>query len=231
MQTVILAGGLAKRLRPLTYDIPKCLVKINGTPFIDYQIKYLSNQGIRKILLCIGYLGDHIKNYIGNGSRYGIKITYSEDGKNLLGTGGSIFNARESLDDNFMVLYGDSYLPINFSQVIKKFNHTEKKALMVIMRNNNQWDKSNVIFNGSNLIEYNKNDHKESMKYIDYGVSLYKKSFFLEFSKKQGKNFDLSKYLNELSLKNNLDYYLVKERFYEIGSKIGIESFTNFIKG
>ena len=138
MQTLILAGGLAKRIRPLTSNVPKCLIKINGIPFIDYQLKYLSKQGIKDVILCLGYLGDQVIDYLKNSSNYGINIIFVKDGKSLLGTGGTILNSHNFLEDNFMIIYGDSFLPINIKLVIKKFIKSKKSSLMVIIKNQNE---------------------------------------------------------------------------------------------
>ena len=229
MQTLILAGGLAKRIRPLTTNVPKCLIKINGIPFIDYQLKYLSKQGIKDVILCLGYLGDQVIDYLKNSSKYGININFVKDGKSLLGTGGTIHNAHKFLEDHFMIIYGDSFLPINIKLVLKKVKKSNKSSLMVIIKNQNKWDKSNVIFNGKKIIEYNKNDFSLNMKYIDYGLSILCKKNFLKFCKKMPKFFDLSLYLEELSKQNDLDYFLTKRRFYEIGSMSGILDFEAYI--
>ena len=122
MQCIILSGGLATRMRPLTQSIPKSLIPINNRPFIDYQLEYLSCQGITDVLLCIGHLGYMIKDYLGN-SKYNLSIDYSNEGENLLGTAGAIRLAfdQNKLQNNFFIMYGDSFLPINFKSVYDSF--------------------------------------------------------------------------------------------------------------
>ena len=225
MQTIILAGGLATRLRPITEKIPKALIEINGIPFIDYQLNYLKKQGITNIVLCTGYLAEQIVDYVGNGSRYGLKVLYSNDGEKLLGTGGAIKNAANFLDDNFFILYGDSFLPIEFNPIYIKFKNNKLPALMTILENNNQWDKSNVIFDGKQINLYDKKNHTDQMNYIDYGLSICKKDIF---AKMAYNIFDLAEIFTSLSKVNQLDFYEVNQRFYEIGSQQGIEDFSNF---
>lgn len=225
MQTVILAGGLATRLRPKTEKIPKALIKINGIPFIDYQLNYLKKQGITNLVLCTGYLAEQIVDYLGNGSRYGVKVVYSNDGEKLLGTGGAIKNAATFLDDDFFILYGDSFLPIEFNPIYNKFKHNKLPALMTILENNNQWDKSNVIFDGKQINLYDKKNYTDQMNYIDYGLSICKKDIF---TKMTYNIFDLSEVFTSLSKESQLDFYEVHQRFYEIGSQQGIEDFSNF---
>ncbi len=225
MQTVILAGGLATRLRPITEKIPKALIEINGIPFIDYQLNYLKKQGITNVVLCIGYLANQIVNYVGDGSSYGLKVVYSNDGEKLLGTGGSIKKAATFLDDDFFILYGDSFLPIEFPPIYNKFKLNKLPALMTILENKNQWDKSNVIFDGKQINLYDKKTYSDTMNYIDYGLSICKKDVF---TKMNCKIFDLAEVFTSLSKDKHLDFFEVHQRFYEIGSKQGIEDFSNF---
>lgn len=226
MQTVILAGGLATRLRPVTEKIPKALIEINGIPFIDYQLNYLKKQGITNVVLCTGFLAEQIVDYVGNGSRYGLKALYSNDGEKLLGTGGAIKNAAKFLDDDFFILYGDSFLPIEFKPIYNKFKLNNLPALMTILENNNQWDKSNVIFDGKHINLYDKKNFSDKMNYIDYGLSICKKDIFTKITYNI---FDLAEIFTSLSKENQLDFYEVNQRFYEIGSQQGIEDFSNFV--
>src|SRR6185437_11438665 len=116
---VILAGGLATRLRPITETIPKSLVDIHGEPFIAHQLRLLKHHGITEVLLCIGYLGEQIVDKIGNGDRFGVQVSYAFDGPKLLGTAGAIKQALRQLPEYFFVLYGDSYLPCNYAAIQK----------------------------------------------------------------------------------------------------------------
>ena len=109
MQCVIIAGGLASRLRPITDNIPKSMVLVENRPFLEYQIELLKDKGITNIVLCVGHKGKIIENHFGNGSNYNIVITYSYE-KTLIGTGGALRNAIDLLEDRFFVLYGDTFL-------------------------------------------------------------------------------------------------------------------------
>ena len=166
----ILAGGLATRLCPLTEVIPKALVDVAGKPFIVRQLGYLREQGISHVVLCIGYLGYMVQNVVGSGESFGLKVSYSEDGPTLLGTGGALRKATSYLSDEFFVLYGDSFLPVNFSAVQTAYQLRKQPALMTVIKNLDQWDKSNVLFVEGQLIEYNKRKPRAEMAYIDYGL-------------------------------------------------------------
>jgi len=224
---LILAGGLGTRLGKLSKNTPKSLMNINGKPFIDYQLKYLKAQNIENVVICVGHFSEQIEKYVGNGSRYGMDIIYSYDGINLLGTGGAIKNAIRYFEDDFFVMYGDSFLPIDFNKVFKKFKKKKSIAMMTILKNNNLWDFSNIKLKNDKIILYDKLNKEDSMDYIDYGLSVLKKNIFLKIDKKI---FDLSEILKNLSISGFLDSYEVHSRFYEIGSIEGINDFTSYVR-
>jgi NDP-sugar pyrophosphorylase family protein len=221
LPVAILAGGLATRLRPITEKIPKALIEVAGKPFIFHQLQYLRKEGIEKVVLCVGYLCEMIQEEVGDGSKFDLDISYSYDGDFLLGTGGSIKNALPLLDENFYVLYGDSFLPIHFAPIEESFLNSKKPALMTVILNENQWDKSNVIFKDGIVLEYNKKEPKSEMKFIDYGLGVLSKSLFDQYEEKVA--FDLADLYHLLSIKSQLAGFEVNERFYEIGSHQGIK--------
>ena len=146
LPVAILAGGLATRLHPITETIPKALVDVAGTPFILRQLDYLRRQGVSRVVLCVGFLGEQIEAVVGDGAAMGLSVSYSQDWPKLLGTGGALKQALPLLDSRFLVLYGDSYLPIDFAAVEREFLVSGKPALMTVQRNEDRWDKSNVLF-------------------------------------------------------------------------------------
>jgi MurNAc alpha-1-phosphate uridylyltransferase len=228
LPVAILAGGLATRLRPITETIPKALIEIAGEPFVNHQLRYLKKQGISSVVLCIGYLGEMIKSVVGDGSQFGLQVHYSFDGPKLLGTGGAIKAALPKLGSDFYIFYGDSYLPIEFEPVEKAYFSSNKLGLMTVLRNNNQWDKSNVIYENGQLVEYNKELLKPNMSYIDYGLGIIRADVFAAYP--EDEFFDLSKVYNQLSLNKELCGYEVFERFYEIGSHQGIVETEEYLK-
>ena len=146
LPVVILAGGLATRMKPITEKIPKSLIEVNGKPFIIHQLNYLKSQGIQSVVLCIGHLGGMIQSLIGSGESLGLNIRYSLDGDKLLGTGGAIKKSLPLATKDFFVLYGDSFLPIHYKSVEDAYFLSKKNALITVVKNNNQWDRSNVEF-------------------------------------------------------------------------------------
>ncbi len=225
LPVLILAGGLATRLRPITETIPKSLVEVAGEPFICRQLRYVKSQGVGKVVICIGYLGEMIQDIVGDGQEFGLKVVYSPDGPKLLGTGGAIKQALHHfpnvLGQAFFVLYGDSFLPIEFGLIQGVFQSSNKSALMTVLKNEDQWDKSNVVFDGKTLVEYNKTKPRPEMAYIDYGLSILNSSVFERYL--LGEVFDLAEIFQKLSILGQLTGYEVFERFYEIGSHTGLK--------
>ena len=227
MPVAILAGGLATRLRPITQKLPKSLVIVAGKPFIYYQLKYLRAQNIHSVVLCIGFLGEKIREFVGDGSAWGLRVNYSYDGDNLLGTGGSIKNALPLLGESFFVLYGDSYLPINYLEVQNAFLSNKKRGLITIIKNNNKQHINNVVYHAGNVIEYNKFKQRENMNYLEYGLGVMHGSVFNKYS--LGKTFDLAEVYNKLSLDSDLHGYEIFDNYYEIGSKHGITETNKYL--
>ena len=144
----ILAGGLATRIKPLSNNLPKSLILINDAPFIDLQLTLLSDAGFKDVIILVGHLGSQIEKHVGNGKKYRLNVSYSYDGSKQQGTGGAIVRALPSLGDIFCVIYGDSYLDMNFIEVISKFQNSEKQGLMTIYKNLDQRHQNNVVFDG-----------------------------------------------------------------------------------
>jgi NDP-sugar pyrophosphorylase family protein len=224
---VLLSGGLATRLRPISHSIPKSLIDINEKPFIEYQLELLKEQGIKNIVVCVGYLGEQIEDLIGDGNKFGLNIRYSYDGDRLLGTAGAIKKALPYLPETFFIMYGDSYLPINFEEVSKLFTTSDKPALMTVIKNDNQWDKSNVIFSENNVIKYDKVNIVPEMNFIDYGLGIVTKTCFNCVG--DGEVYDLANIYRDLAEGGKLLGFETEQRFYEVGSFDGIEEFKKII--
>jgi NDP-sugar pyrophosphorylase family protein len=225
---VILAGGLALRMRHLTGDMPKSLLEVAGRPFICWQLEYIYTQGIRNVVICLGYLGGQIRDFIGDGEKFGLSIIYAEDLPSQLGTGGAILNALDLIPgQDFFVMYGDSYLPIQFKVVQDFYDAKRINALMTIYRNVNEFDLSNVMLLDNDKVRYKKNSEGYG-SYIDYGLLILSKNNFKNL-KLVGK-LDLAEILHRISLENKLYGYEVFNRFYEIGSPSGLLMMDSYMK-
>lgn len=223
----ILAGGLATRLRPITEKIPKSLVPVAGRPFLAHQLELLHSRGIRRAVLCIGYLGEMIQRDFGN-EKFGIKLDYSLDGPKLLGTGGAIKRALPLLDEEFFVLYGDSYLPIDYAPIADFFHRSGKPGLMTVFRNEGKFDTSNVVFRHGEIKVYDKKNKLPEMQHIDYGLSMFKASVFDSYP--ADRVFDLAEVMGKLVREKQLAGFEVAERFYEIGSPAGLAELESLLK-
>lgn len=224
----ILAGGKATRLYPMTLEIPKSLIDINGKPFIIHQLEILEKNGITKVVLCLGFLGDMIEAYLSQSEfvKNNFEIKYSYDPEKPPGTGGAIFGALELLPEKFWLMYGDSYLDINFKKISEYFESVNKYGLMTVYKNNNLYDRSNVIFENGIIVKYDKTGFSDDMKYIDYGLGILTGSAFNGFRN----SFDLSEIYHKLLINHQLAGFEVNKRFYEIGSYEGIEELKVFLK-
>ena len=203
------------------------MIEVAGKPFIHHQLAYLKKQGIAQVVLCIGYLGEMIQEVVGDGSDFGLEVTYSPDGPVLLGTGGALRQALPVLGEDFFVLYGDSYLPVDFGAVQEAYLSSHQPALMTVLQNGDRWDKSNVVFEKGRLIEYNKEQTRPQMRFIDYGLGILNSRVLKSYS--PGEPFDLAKVYNNLSLQGELVGFEVCERFYEIGSHSGIAETQTYL--
>jgi len=228
LPVAILAGGLAKRLHPITETIPKALVDVAGRPFVMRQLDLLKSQGVHRVVLCVGYLGEQIRSQVGDGSRLGMEITYSFDGSRLLGTGGALRRALSLLGGQFFVFYGDSYLPVDFGAVERAFVASGKPALMTVLKNEGRWDRSNVEFRDGALVKYDKRHPSAGMTYIDYGLSALTAGA-LEREETE-EPVDLADLYQSMSERGLLAGYEVSERFYEIGSHAGLRDAIDYFR-
>jgi NDP-sugar pyrophosphorylase family protein len=232
LTVAILAGGLATRLRPVTETIPKSLLEVNGEPFAVHQLRLLQSKGIRSVVLCLGHLGELIQNAIGNGAALGLQVDYSFDGPALLGTAGAIRKALPKLGDPFFVMYGDSYLPCDYAAIARKFESARVLGMMTVFRNEGKWDTSNVEFDaggveGRKIVAYSKKNRTPRMRYIDYGLGVFRAEAFETLPAHQA--CDLTEVYADLLKRKQLAAFEVHERFYEIGSPTGMRETAEFL--
>jgi NDP-sugar pyrophosphorylase family protein len=216
----LLAGGLATRMRPLTEMVPKALLEVAGEPFIAHQLRLLNREGIARVVLCVSYKWQMIRDFVGDGSQFGIEAVYSVDGPHLLGTGGALRHALPHLGDEFLVMYGDSWLDTTFAAIVEAFRRSGKPALMTVFRNESQWDASNVCYQDGTILLYDKLARLPQMHHIDWGLSVVRSTTLAD--QPIDKHFDLADVFTALSRRGELAGYEVMTRFYEIGSPQGL---------
>jgi NDP-sugar pyrophosphorylase family protein len=227
LTVAILAGGLATRLRPITETVPKSLLEVNGEPFVVHQLRLLQSKGIRRVVMCVGYLGEDVQRAIGDGSALGLQVDYSFDGPTLLGTAGAIRNALPKLGDSFCVMYGDSYLPCDYAAIAWNFESAGVLGMMTVFRNEGKWDTSNVEFEAGKILAYSKTERTPRMRYIDYGLGVFHAEAFRGLP--AGESCDLTQLYAGLLQRKQLAAFEVRERFYEIGSPAGLRETAEFL--
>lgn len=216
----VLAGGLATRMYPLTEAVPKSMLEVAGVPFIDHQLRLFAREGITEVVLCLGYLGDKIRDHVGDGSHFGLAIRYSQDGNPLLGTGGALRKATLLLGREFLVCYGDSYLDISYRPVVEAFRASFKAGLMTVYRNEDAWDASNVEFDGEKILAYDKVNKNTQMRHIDWGLGVLRTDCIQRWP--DNVHFGLDAVYRDLLKCEELAVQEVHTRFYEIGSRQGL---------
>jgi NDP-sugar pyrophosphorylase family protein len=217
---VVLAGGLATRMRPLTERVPKSLLPVADQPFIGHQLRLLQRRGVSRVILCVGFLWEQISEFVGDGGRFGLSVTYAVDGRRLLGTGGALRAALPHLGPEFVVMYGDSWLDIPFEPVVDSYRRSRRPALMTVFHNNGQWGRSNVWFEDGHIRLYDKRATVPEMRHIDWGLGVVSAGVIA--SRPGREPFDLADAYSELSRAGQLAGHEVATRFYEIGSPEGL---------
>jgi NDP-sugar pyrophosphorylase family protein len=224
----VLAGGLATRMRPLTKQFPKALLEVAGQPFIAHQLRLFAREGIREVKLLVGYCWEQIERFVGDGSRFGLKVDYIVDGPSLLGTGGAIHHAIELIGPEFLVTYCDSWLDAPYAPVVEAFHASGWPALMCVFRNENRWDASNVHFENGIVRYYSKKSRRPEMHHIDWGLGMLKATAVA--TRPMEKPWDLAELYEELSLSARLAGYEMTRRFYEIGSFEGLAETNRLLR-
>lgn len=232
-QCVVLAGGLGTRMRPFTESCPKTMLPVAGRPFGEHQLEFLVRQGITDVVYLVGYRGEMIRDYFGDGRRWGVRIRYVDEGRELRGTGGALRLALErgALDEAFLLVYGDSFTPVSMQELWRVFEDSGMPALMTVLCNGGRWDSSNVVFENGRIIVYDKtrrDARSDRMQHIDYGVSAMRREVVAGWIPRTIPA-DLSAAFHEMSVRGLLAGYEVTERFYEIGSPAGMRDFEDYV--
>jgi len=222
MQVVILAGGIGTRIQSVAQGIPKALIPVVGRPFIEHQFALLRASGCREVLLCVGHLGDQIERCVGDGARLGMRVAYAwEDPAHLLGTGGALVHALPHLRESFMVMYGDSYLPVDYGAFARAFAAARAPALMSVYRNEGRWDHSNVRVEQQRVVYYDKRAPVGAANCIDYGLIAFRRDVIAAYAG-QALPLDMATILQALVGRGELAAWEAPARFYEIGKPEGL---------
>jgi NDP-sugar pyrophosphorylase family protein len=229
---LIVAGGLGTRLGSIAEVTPKCLMPIGTEPFIAHQLRLLKKQEATEVILCLGHLGEQVRDFVGDGKKFGLKVSYVFDGERLLGTGGAIRRAiaQGAVDSSeFAMIYGDSYLDVPIVPIYQAFVESGKPALMTVLLNENRWDRSNVVMRDGRIAVYDKKTQVAGMSHIDFGLLILSTSCITKYPEDTA--FDLSPVLQELVAQQQLAAFEVTQRFYEIGTPASLKEAEGYILG
>lgn len=223
----ILAGGVGSRLGELTREVPKPLIPVAGEPFIFHQLRLLRAHGADRVVLCVGYLGEQIEAAVGDGQRFELQVSYVHDGPEPAGTAGAVRGALPLLGAAFFVLYGDTYLQIDYRGVQRAFHERGLPALMTVLLNEDRWDRSNAMYAGGRVTRYDKHSPHAEMSWIDYGLGVLSPQA-LAAAKRGGS--DLADVYKALAQGGLLGGYVATTRFYEIGTPEALREADAFLR-
>jgi len=220
MQAVILAGGLGTRLWPLTREIPKPMAPVAGAPYLEHQLKFLAREGIGDVVLLTGYLGEQIEEYFGDGQRWSLRIRYSRE-MTPLGTGGALREARSLLAETFLVIYGDSYLPIPYAEVLALLEDSRATGVVVVYDNRfgDTSVRNNIALDEQcRVIRYNKESMDDpSLTHVEAGVLAFGRRM-LDLLPPEGAVSLEKEIFPQLIARGDLLAYRTQQRFYDIGT-------------
>jgi NDP-sugar pyrophosphorylase family protein len=226
MQVVIVAGGLGTRLGSLTADCPKVLLPVAGRPFLDIVLDQLVEQGVASVHLCLGHYADRVIEYLH--SRSGCpEVTVSTE-PTALGTAGCLQHALPWLDRRFTVLLGDTYTPVSYADIMRAHARSTQPALMVVLRNRDALETSNVVVRDGRVVTYNKQATPGTYEYVDYGVAVFERVLIEALPTRRF--VDLSEIFGPLIAAGQLAAHEVAARFWEIGSYRGYAELDTYIR-
>jgi len=229
-QAVVLAGGLATRMRPRTLTIPKAMLEVAGRPFVDWQLEKLAACGFDDVVLCVAFLAEQIRDHVGDGARFGVRVRYSEEGPTLLGTAGAIRAALDLLAPTFLVTYGDSYLPFDYAEPLRVLDsHDDCQGVMSIFANHGAWDESNTQpdATGEWVARYEKRRPDLKFSHIDYGAIALRRDVIAALPAAAPSGLDAIQ--SELARAKLLRAVEARDRFFEIGSPEGLETLDRWL--
>jgi NDP-sugar pyrophosphorylase family protein len=225
---MILAGGLGTRLGAIADSTAKAMVTVAGAPFIDHQLRLLASRRVKRVVLCVSHLHEQIEHHVGDGAQFGLHVEYSYDGSTRLGTGGAVRRALPKVGAEFAVMYGDTYLNIDFCDVYKSFKASGAQGLMTVLANSDRWDKSNILFRDGRIEKYDKDNSAKEMKHIDYGLILLSSDAFKNLAAPEA--FDLTLLFQDMIARAQMAGHEVFQRFYEIGSPEALEETERYLR-
>jgi len=231
-------------MRPQTLTVPKSMLVVAGRPFVDWQLERLAACGLRDVVLCVAHLGEVIRAHVGDGARFGVRVAYSQEGPELLGTAGALRAALPLMHESFLVTYGDSYLPFDYAEPLALLGaHDDCDGVMAVFKNQGRWDKSNVelrpgrpgdgpanaVDGGAWVLRYDKTAGDDpALDHIDYGATAVRREVIASLP--EGKPLGFDAVQKSLAASKRLRACVARERFFEIGSPEGLAELDQHLR-
>ena len=217
-QVVILAGGLGSRLGEITETIPKSLIEVNGIPIITRILDWAYEQGCRRSLILTGHLGEMFENY-----EHKIDLTFVKESEPL-GTGGALWNAKDQLENEFILLWGDDYHPTNYSSLVD--SHRQNNALLT-MTVTEKHETMNLRHENGKVIEYNKSSPNENFNGYEAGTSIVDKKVIETYGKNGKWSWEETVYP---ALSGEITAHIDNTKFWDMGTPERLEVLNQFFK-
>jgi NDP-sugar pyrophosphorylase family protein len=229
MQAAILAGGLGTRLGAVTKTVPKAMVPVLGRPFMEHQILLMRERGVSDFVILVCHMADQITDYFGDGAKFGVRIRYSNEGKDLLDTAGAVRQALPLLDEAFLLTFGDSYLDLPYATIWDDFQAAGKEALMVVYRNENRFDTSDIEVTDGLVTAYQKSPPLPGAFFINHGLMGLRREALAALA--AGTRVSLQQFFAPIIAKRQMMAWETGQRFYEIGSPAGLAELETTLAG
>lgn len=215
-QAVIFAGGRGERMRPRTDRVAKPMIPVHGRPFLEYLIDLLRAEGVRRVLLLLGYRADDVQRHFGDGRAHGTAIEYSVSLASDE-TGRRLALARATLDPTFLLLYGDNYWPLRLTQMSDRFDGAGADAMVTVYRNQDGLTRNNVrVDDHDHIVEYDETRSAEGLNGVEIGYMLVTQAALTDLT---AENVPFGRaVLAPLARRGRLAAFPTDHRYYSIGS-------------
>lgn len=231
VQCVILAGGLGTRMSRLTATTPKALIEVGGRPFLGWKLDNLRDNGITRVVISTGHLGDQIEDFVARRVPDGMAVTCVSDGPQLRGTAGALRRMVDLglLDESFLLTFGDNYLTCDHRSVIHSFDRSRFDGLMTVWKVDDPAEPRNAVVEDGRVIAYDKGETSPAMEWVDYGLCILTRNAVVRLVPESG-SVDLSTVFSELARQARLQAHEVMERYFEIGSESGLVQLEEYFR-
>jgi mannose-1-phosphate guanylyltransferase len=215
-KAVVLAGGAGTQMRPLTYEVPKALIPIHGKPLLEYTIDLLKKYGIREIILSIGHLGEKIKEHFGDGSRFGVRITYvKQDGE--LGTGGALATISGLLNSTFLLIHGDVLVDIDIDDLLSSHQESDFLGTIALTSVTDPSAYGVVGVKRDRIVSFDEKPEEHTSNLINAGIYVFEPEIFEQLGDESPLSLEKTVF-PKLVNKENLGAYIFAGAWHDVST-------------